>query len=101
MRVYPRRHFTHPTMQPIQSAIRRPRKIVNVRVPSTAIAVAEYRSSAELLRSLGLGIAADLLAATADRLDPHPAVARTITEQDTVVADVGHDDHVDWRDRER
>jgi hypothetical protein len=88
MRIQPRRFFGHPTMQPIH---RTSRKVVNVRIPSVPVAVAEYRSSAELLRSLGLGIAADLLAATAERLDPQPAISRTTTEPDTVVADVCHD----------
>lgn len=95
MRILPRRHLIHPTVQPIHSAMKHKHnhKRINVTVPSYASAVSEYREAAKLLRSLGLDLAATLLSRTADRLDPPPAqeelvVPRTDTKPETVVVDV-------------
>lgn len=91
MRILPRHRTIHPTLQPIHAATTAHRKVVNVRVPSTAAAVAQYREGAEFLRSVGLEIAATLLESTADSIAPEQtltdiAVARTDT--DTMVQEM-------------
>ncbi len=92
MNILPRRRLIHPTMQPIHSAVKHNRPTVIVRVIDAVRTAAEYRESAELLHSLGLYVAADLLDATASKLESRRpmgiAVSRAITE--TVVEDVDH-----------
>ncbi len=84
-----RPRFVHPTIQPIHSM--KHRTTVIVRISDAARTAAEYRESSSLLRSLGMDAAADLLDATAAKLESRAvSVPRVDTLADTVIADVDH-----------
>jgi hypothetical protein len=65
--------------------------IINGTIPSSAAACSEYTAGADLLRQLGLDIAASLLERTAAALATPALIVRPDSDSDTQVCEVPAD----------